>query len=54
MTTTLSATTPLAERAKELVPLLDSNASYADANSQLRAIRTYLIRPLPPGPPAPA
>ena len=35
MSTTLSATTPLAERAKELVPLLDSHASYADANSQL-------------------
>ena len=35
MSTTLSATTPLAERAKELVPLLDAHAPYADANSQL-------------------
>ena len=35
MSTTLSATTPLAERAKALVPLLDSHASYADENSQL-------------------
>jgi alkylation response protein AidB-like acyl-CoA dehydrogenase len=35
MRTTLSATTPLAERAKALVPLLDSHASYGDVHSQL-------------------
>ena len=35
MGTTLSATSPLAERAKALVPLLDSHAAYGDVHNQL-------------------
>ena len=34
-TTTLTASTPLAERAKALIPLLDEHAAYADANCLL-------------------
>ena len=35
METTLTASTPLAERAKALIPLLDEHAAYADANCKL-------------------
>ncbi len=35
METTLTAGTPLAERAKALIPLLDEHAAYADANCKL-------------------